>query len=327
MPTKSLAVHLSILALGLTTTAFSATGTNNFSPYADITLNTYWDSHYQDLEPANLLEISQTSGVAHFHLAFITDAGHCTPAWASQAAYSVDTKWAAHLTDQLRSHGIGYTVSFGGASGADLSAACDSQQLVTALLNVIQTYQPTGLDFDIENGTANVPKLMTALKQVQNLHPKMMISLTLPTLSSGLTAREQAILAEAKSQQLEYVVNIMAMDYGPDQIGNMVDYAIQAASRLFALLKTMYPEKSDAMIWKMIEVTPMIGVNDIAAEQFTLADADTLRTFADKNQLAGLSMWAINRDHACSDQWANIKCSGNNLQTRDYEFSERLMGK
>ena len=75
----------------------------------------------------------------------------------------------------------------------------------------------------------------------------------------------------------------------------------------------------------MTEVTPMIGVNDVNTEEFTLADVDTLRIFAAQNNLGGLSMWSITRDQPCADKWAGPTCSGNNLQTMPYEFAKRFL--
>jgi chitinase len=117
----------------------------------------------------------------------------------------------------------------------------------------------------------------------------------------------------------------MAMDYGPSYLSDMGDYAIQAATQLYLFLKKCYPEKTDSALWEMIEVTPMIGVNDVSAEQFTLKNADTLRLFAQAKHLGGLSMWSLSRDKPCADQWATTYCSGNQLQTRPYEFSEHFM--
>jgi len=47
-----------------------------------------------------------------------------------------------------------------------------------------------------------------------------------------------------------------------------------------------------------IGVTPMIGVNDVASEVFTLADAQSLVDYAKTDsQLARLSMWSVARDN------------------------------
>ncbi|WP_224756147.1 hypothetical protein [Streptomyces sp. col6] len=72
----------------------------------------------------------------------------------------------------------------------------------------------------------------------------------------------------------------------------------------------------------------MIGVNDVAGETFTLADATSLRAFAHRNGVGALSMWASFRDRACTDgedpSRANDTCSG--VTQRDGAFAEALSG-
>lgn len=296
-----------------------------FSPYDDLTLTVHWDNQYQDLEPEDLVQLSQTSGVKNFRLAFITDSGSCQPAWGGQSAYATSANWGAHLTDQLRAKKIDYTISFGGASGNDLSLACSKSQLVSAYENIIKTYQPQGLDFDIENGTANVKTIMQALQTIQTNHPKLALSFTLPVMPDGLTNTGEDIVKQAQSANLNFAVNIMAMDYGSSFTNDMGDYAVQAATSLQTFLKSIYPNQSDAAIWNRIEVTPMIGVNDVSVEQFTLQDADTLRNFANQNHLHGLAMWAMNRDLPCANSTTSPICSGGNLQTKPYEYAAHFM--
>jgi len=300
---------------------------STFSPYADITINTHWDSQYQDMEPADLVKMSEASSVKHYHLAFITDAGSCKAAWGAQSSYSLDDAWGKHLTDRMHAAGINNVVSFGGASGNDVSLACSPEQLIAVYEKTITTYKPSGLDFDIENGTANVAKIMTALQSVQKTHPDLTLSFTLPVLPEGLTGEGQSVVKQAQQAGLKFSVNIMAMDYGPAYNGDMGQYAIQASQSLFNFIKTLYPSKSDADLWAMVKVTPMIGVNDVATEQFTLANADAVREFANKNQIAGYSMWSVARDNPCPDKWASPICSGNNLQATPYEFSHHFLGR
>lgn len=318
---------IALVTLSCTTAAFADSPTTvNFSPYADISINTHWDSQYQDMEPMDLLAISKSSGVRDYHLAFITDAGNCTPAWAGQTNYSTANAWGSHLTDSLRQNGIHYFIAFGGASGNDLSLACSQTQLVAQFTRIIETYQPNGFDFDIENGTANVGKLMHAIKQLQTRHPDLKISFTLPTLPEGLTAEGQGIIQQAKADNINYSVNIMAMDYGSYYAQkSMGEYAIDAATNLWRFMKTLYPNDSDTALWQKVEVTPMIGVNDVNTEQFTLTDVDTLRRFAQEHHLLSLAMWSVARDKPCADRWASPVCSGGNLQTKPYEFSERFL--
>ena len=319
---KQLAI-LTAISAGLLNPAYAETPAS-FSPYVDLTLNVHWDSRYQDLEPADLSLVSQKSGIQHYHLAFITDAGNCTPAWGGQSSYPA-TGWGSHLTDKLHADHINFIVSLGGAGGNDLSMACSQSQLVNAYEQIIKTYQPEGLDFDIENGTANVASVMQALQQIQQTHPELKLSFTLPVLPEGLTAEGQALVKAATAAHLNFAVNIMAMDYGPAYSNDMGQYAIQAATNLFTFLKTLYPQQTDAALWQRVQVTPMIGVNDVNTEKFTLRDADTLRQFAAQQQLGNLSMWSITRDTPCPDQQASATCSGDNLQTAPFEFSARFM--
>lgn len=295
-----------------------------FSPYVDLTLNTHWDSQTQDLQPMDLTTPAKNKGIKGYHLAFITDSGNCQPAWGGQENYSIDKQWGKHQTDLLSNNGVELTVSFGGASNNDISYNCNINQLVNAFSQVVSTYHASALDFDIENGTANIPKLLQALKVVQQQHNKVKLSFTLPVMPEGLTAEGKEILASANSAGLKFNVNIMAMDYGPAYTGDMGDYAIQATINLHQFLQEMFPEKIPQVLWNFIEVTPMIGVNDVNTEQFSLNNADKLQQFAQKHQLGGLAMWSFNRDKPCSDKWSSPICSGNNLQTHDYEFVDHL---
>src|SRR3990167_284862 len=315
-----------ILVIGCTTFAFaSQASASYFSPYADLTINTHWDAQYQDMEPMDLAAISQLTGINSYHLAFITDSGSCYPAWGGQSSYSVQNSWGSHLTDKMRARSIHYMISFGGANCNDISMACSESQLVSTFEQILKVYQPQGLDFDIENSSTDVTKLLSALKQIQQSHPDLKISFTLPVLPEGLVAEGQKVVNQAKASGLHYSINIMAMDYGPAYDSDMGQYAIQAATNLFAFLKKLYPTQSDSDLWRMIEVTPMIGVNDVTVEQFTLANVDTLRHFAQQNNLGSLSMWSITRDNPCADKWASPICSGNNLQFKPYEFSQHFM--
>lgn len=314
-----------LLALLLCSGAANAATT--FSPYVDIAIDTHWSSEYQSLEPVDLKAIAAKTGLNAFHLAFVTDSGSCQPAWAGQPDYSLANKWGEHLTDALAKQGIETTVSFGGLTGNDISMNCNSSQLVDIFTQTVSTYQAKKLDFDIENGTADVPKLMTALSTFQQKNPDIKISLTLPVLPEGLTAAGKDVVSQAVQAKLNFTVNIMTMDYGPAYNGDMGDYTKQAATALQVYLKTLYPSSSDDELWQKVEVTPMIGVNDVATEQFTLQNATAVRAFALEKKLGGYSMWSLTRDKPCAGVWASPSCSGNNLQKNEYDFSRAFLGK
>ena len=59
-------------------------------------------------------------------------------------------------------------------------------------------------------------------------------------------------------------------------------------------------------------MTPMIGVNDVSSETFTMADATKLVTFAQSKHLAWLSFWSAARDQQCAggaESFASPTCS------------------
>jgi hypothetical protein len=121
-------------------------------------------------------------------------------------------------------------------------------------------------------------------------NPGLNISFTLPVLPTGLTADGLNVLASAKHDGLNVdLVNIMTMDYGAsvDNGGQMGVDAINA---------TIATEKQIASLGlsSKIGITPMIGVNDIASEVFTLADAQALVNYAQMDaNVARLAMWSV----------------------------------
>lgn len=313
---------ISAAVLSLSTNAFAFN--TEFSPYADLTINTHWDSRYQDMEPMDLVAIASSQQLNSFHLAFVTDSGLCEPAWGGQSMYTLKEQWGRHLTDVLHNNKVNIAVSFGGASGTDLSKNCEISQLEEVFQQTLSIYHAKTLDFDLENGTADVDKLMTSLKLFQQKFPTIETSFTLPVMPEGLTYAGKQILNAAKSAGIHFKVNIMAMDYGPAYNGDMGDYAINAATAVYNELADFYPEVDSNKLWSLIKVTPMIGVNDVNTEQFTLQNADKLKQFADLKQLGGLSMWSVARDKPCADPWASPICSGNQLQQADYQFTQHL---
>ncbi|STX52481.1 chitinase domain protein [Legionella busanensis] len=288
-----------------------------FSPYQQMS------SNMNGNEPQDLVKVSQQTGIRSFNLAFIKDNGVCDPIWSGNN--SVASGWGQQLMANMRKSGIQYNISFGGADPRDLSNKCSVSQLISIYQNIINIYQPSGLDFDIETSSVNVSKVITALKTITINNPNLKISFTLPVMPGGLGSLGKQVISEATKANLNYVVNIMVMDYGAAYTGDMAVYAMQAATNTFNYLKTIYPQKSAAEIWQSIALTPMIGVNDIPGELFTLANTDTLNRFAQEHGIAWLSMWSLGRDRPCSDTKANSKCSGANAQSKIYEFSQHML--
>ena len=82
----------------------------------------------------------------------------------------------------------------------------------------------------------------------------------------------------------------------------------------------------------MIQVTPMIGVNDTQGEYFTLADANAVAAYASQQGLSGIAMWSQARDTPCTSTSANPTCSGANssgvqMQTNIGDFAKAFLSQ
>ncbi|OKK07712.1 sugar hydrolase [Streptomyces sp. CB03234] len=276
-----------------TPTATQGSGGARFAPYVDTSLHPAYD----------LLDTAAKTGVKEFTLAFITSGGSCAPLWGGVTDLASD-KVAARI-GALRAKGGDVRVSFGGAAGHELALNCaTADDLATAYGKVVDQYKLTKVDFDIEGAalpdTAANTRRAQAIAQLQKSHPGLDVSFTLPVMPEGLTQPGVDLLADAKKNGVKTgAVNIMAMDYGPAYSDDMGQYAIQAATATQAQVKGVLG-LSDAAAWKTVAVTPMIGVNDVTTEIFTVDDATQLVDFAKSKGLGRLSMWSSTRDKQCA---------------------------
>jgi len=211
----------------------------------------------------------------------------------------------------LRAAGGDVMVSLGGAAGQSLAQSyaqrgLGSQALATAYGDMVDTLKLKKLDFDIEGAavaeTQTIKLQMDAIALMQKTRPELGVWLTLPVLPQGLThdglnVVKAALVAGVKIDG----VNVMAMDYGdsaaPPNLKSMGEYAIDAANATFAQMTSLFSSQGQSFGWNQLGVTPMLGVNDITTEVFTLADADRLEVFARAKGLGMLSMWSLNRDN------------------------------
>lgn len=297
--------------------ATDPTATHEFAPYIDMSLYT----------SQNLAAIQAASGVKTLTLAFVLDSGNGQVGWGGTGSIANDTlpngSSIAAQIQALRANGADVIISFGGANGTEPALAAKSAaQLQAAYQSVIDKYHPKSLDFDIEGwAVANQQSLTMrdqALVGLKAANPGLKISFTLPVLPTGLDANGLNVLKTAKADGLvPDVVNVMAMDYGPavDNGGQMGANAISAAISTISQLRFMGMNAK-------VGITPMIGVNDVATERFTLADAQSLLSFAQSNpDVERLSMWSLSRDNGSTagSPWASPVGSG--LSQTDYAFA------
>lgn len=284
-----------------------------FAPYADMLL---WPT-------PNLASIAQQTGVKYFTAAFVVSGAPCQASWGG--VVPVTDNFLVPEIDALRAAGGDVIVSFGGAIGVELAQSCTTVAALQAQYQfVIDKFRLTRIDFDIEGGaigdTASIDRRNKAIAGLQAAARAagrpLTVQYTLPVLPTGLTFHGVALLQNTVQNNVDLgILNIMAMDYGnsvadPNRMGQA---AIDAVNSTFAQMKAAYgTTKTDAQLRAMQGVTPMIGLNDVVPEVFTLGtDAPMLLNFATTNRLGLLSMWSVGRDKQCpGSPQVSPTCSG-----------------
>jgi hypothetical protein len=302
-----------------------------FSPYKDTSINMNWNTNVISTSVSGtmtpLASSMSSSGARTITLAFAT--GECgTENWGGVQGAAM-----AQANVPLLSN-IDYILSTGGAAG---SFTCGSDAGFNAFVDRWVSPHLIGIDFDIEAGQSQavIGALIDRIRAAHTRYPGLRFSLTLATLANnngGSTAQSlganvqdsfnvygdetlQAVKSTfgfdgtAATWPSYVTVNLMTMDYGSPSPGvcvvaggvcDMGQSAIQAAYNLHDKWGVPYSN---------IELTPMIGGNDVQSEQFTLANADTITAFAIAQQLAGIHYWSYDRDTDCPPGSASPICN------------------
>lgn len=298
-----------------------------FAPYADVA---GWP-------PPDLSSARTGGGVAHVSLGFVTAEGatKCAPTWGGYAAYPAAgaSPYQRSEIEAYRAAGGDVIVSFGGAAGSELATRCGSvATLAKAYGDVVDAYGVTRLDFDVEGAAASDTAANTrraqAIAQLQRTRP-LIVSYTLAILPTGLEAEGRALVRSAIDNGVAIsVVNGMAMDYGsgaaPSPSGRMGDYATQAGEALRGQLAALYPALPAAEVASRVGLTPMIGINDVPSEVFTLDDARKLAAWAAAQRIGFLGMWSLGRDRQCPSPSTTTQESCSGVAQSPWDFSKAL---
>ena len=296
-----------------------------YAPYVDMGL---WPV-------PDLVAIAQGRGASLVTLGFLQATPDGKLAWAGLSALAPDSDFeqAQAINSSiaaLQAAGGDVMISLGGASGTSLAQwyatrGLSARSLADAYVAVAQTYSLNRIDFDIEGAAvadaASIALRSQALALMQQDLPDLEVWYTLPVLPTGLTSDGLNVVRSAVSAGVELDgVNVMAMDYGESaaptsgpNAKTMGAYAIQAAESTYAQLAALYGEFGQSFGWNQVGVTPMIGVNDVTTEVFTVADAQALEDFARAKGLGMLSMWSVARDTPGSLGQASPTASGLDL--------------
>jgi len=295
-----------------------------FAPYVDVTLEPTYPFQSVSADPAR-------QSVLGFVVA--SSSRSCTPSWGGRYTLAqADQELAlASRIAEVRREGAGVIVSFGGEAHTSLAVACSSaSELASAYRSVVAHYQVHVVDFDIEGqalGDAQaLRRRSVAIADLQRAaaaaHHRLAVWLTLPVEPDGLQANARAVVESALSHGVHLAgIDVMAMDFTDvpattSGMLNEVESALRSTHAQLEKLALRYGLHLNAgQAWEHLGVTVMIGQNDTQGERFSLADAQGLRSFAERHGLARVSMWSLNRDKQCGTAFARVgelsnTCSG-----------------
>lgn len=290
-----------------------------FSPYKDVGISMNWNT--------NVISTAVT-GTLQPLLSVLPGTLRRTVTWAFATGECGAENWAGLAPDVLANANIplfvaakvNYIISTGGAAGA---FTCSSAAGMRAFIDRYKSPRLVGLDFDIEAGqsAAAINSLMDQIAAVQAEYPRLRFSFTVATLGSSdgqvlnrpygdlNVTGHTVIQAIQRAGIARYAVNLMTMDYGSPSpsvcvvvngLCDMGQTAIQAAMNLHAKFDIPYAN---------IELTPMIGRNDVVDEVFSLKNADVMINWAKANGLRGVHFWSLDRDRPCKLAYASPTCS------------------
>ncbi|WP_063753062.1 hypothetical protein [Streptomyces resistomycificus] len=210
---------------------------------------------------------------ATYNLAFvISDGDGCTPTW--NGTHAIGDASVKSRVARLKEAGATVRVSFGGASGEELAATCESaSELAEAYGRALDAAGSAQADFDIEGDeltdSDSVDLRSAAIARLQKERTGLSVSFTLPVMPSGLDDDGLALLGSANKAAHTQLADVFGL--------------------------------SSSAAWRGMALTSMIGVNDVEGETFTLSDAAQVRAFAEEKEIAWVSMWSTARDQQCEE--------------------------
>lgn len=305
------------------------------APYVDM-VDYYTKDGWNINGATKLLKIYKDTGVKYFNLGFIQSRG-------SVSNGKVDWGWGAYRvlseevpTDQqykgikqsikeLREVGGDVAISFGGANGvAFWQTTQDVDTLANTYIDIIDGYNSTRIDLDVEGGAQNKEQNIAnakAIKKAQDI-TGVDVVLTLPVLPDGLTSQGLNVLEAYLANGVNLkVINIMTMCYGSGTLRPGENYgsaSLRAVESLKDQLKDYYKRYAnttlnDAQSFAKIGTTVSIGYESGSDPIFTTQWSKDVVNHANEKAIGMTSFWSMNRD---------TKLQANVGVNTAYEFTE-----
>ena len=201
--------------------------------------------------------------------------------------------------------GIDYIISTGGAEGV---FTCASDEGMERFIARYQSPHLVGIDFDIERdqSAALIDSLVRRVQTARKRYPRLRFTFTLATFGAGdgshrsLNATGEKVMHAIRAAHLKhYYINLMVMNYGEASARNCVLSAGGCDMQRSAVQAAVNVHRKYGVPLHRIELTAMIGVNDVVANVFTPADARALIRMAQRQHLGGVHYWSLDRDMPC----------------------------
>nr|WP_244250410.1 hypothetical protein [Rathayibacter festucae] len=274
------------------------------SGYKDITINMDWNTHQlRTAVDGRIVPLvgpdswASRTGSSAVTLAFASGTGDA-PNWAGVTADEFRSS-----IDQLVAADVDYVLATGGASAVFTANAAQLDSFISryASKNLI------GIDFDIERGqtAAQIRELADAAAMAEVKYPNLRFQFTLPTAAASDGSRYSltdvgvtTVEAIKASGVQHYTVNLMAMDYGLPTAANAVIDSTTGRTDMgaSAIQAARNVHEKHGIPYSKLELTAMIGVNDVTEEVTSVADFERIAAFVKTQGLAGLHHWSVDRD-------------------------------
>jgi chitinase len=325
-------------------------GKTIFSPYKDVgTSMNWWDPSGDDPKTGGpntyvMSTVLTSGGIAPVAqpMATAMPPEINTVTWAFATGDCTNEDWAGMSAKYFTDQGLSptylidknvasfvnakkyYILSTGGAAG---SFTCSDPDAMKAFIAKYNSPYLLGLDLDIEGGhltTDKLASLIHTVKVAKEVYPKLRISFTLATLAASddskvsLNDEGTFVVETAEKEGLEgFYVNLMVMDYGYGPSKSICVTKSEAGTDLCDMGKSAIQAVENlsekySIPYNRIEVTPLIGVNDIPDEIFTLQDAELVAQYVKDKALAGYHYWSYDRDTPCAGPNSDLQTTCNN---------------
>ncbi|HEY6308280.1 MAG TPA: carbohydrate-binding protein [Candidatus Angelobacter sp.] len=269
-----------------------------FAVYKDVTINANFNTGLQQSAVTGTVQ-PVTTAMPNKTLIWAFATGTCgAESWAG-----ITSGMEATNVQDFVNAGKNYIISTGGAAG---TFDCPSGSALIGFINTYNSPNLVGIDFDIEGGQSQqvIDNLINATIAAEQQFPNLRFGFTIPSLGS-LSANPitggsvgTTVVNEIKRLNLggNYVVNLMAMDYGSTNANNCVVVNNLCDMGQSAIAAAQALNQQSGIPFSHIGLTVDIGQNDTQDEVTSLANVDTICNFVKSNGLPAVRFWSFDRD-------------------------------